>query len=160
MLIFQGMDVLASLLCQSSSGRDLEQLVSKLATLNTQCSEVYVVYGYLAKLNRNLKEALQFAAKAESLAKFGTRQRCEALVLKAQILMDSANTKRGYAYRDLNSLIAEALLNDTLNIQCYELFIKGCLNLVPFPSLFNLLSHKKSSTLSNKVSPKHPQSKQ
>jgi hypothetical protein len=47
------MDVFASLLCQSgngSGGRELEQLVNKLALSNAQSSEMFVAYGYLAKV--------------------------------------------------------------------------------------------------------------
>jgi hypothetical protein len=76
-------------------------------------------------LNRNVPEARQFASRAETLAPRG-RQRCEALVLKAQLVLDTS--KR--TMRDLNLVLTDALLNDPLNIQCYEIYVKGCLQMV------------------------------
>uniref|UniRef100_A0A915DXQ0 Anaphase-promoting complex subunit 7 n=1 Tax=Ditylenchus dipsaci TaxID=166011 RepID=A0A915DXQ0_9BILA len=113
-----GMDVYASLLAQLQMKKELEALATKLMSLNPMCSEVFVAYGYLAKLQHRITEALQFAHRAVTLSSQG-RQRSETLLLKAHVLLDAKRLK------EADSHLQQALLNDSTNINVYETFVRS-----------------------------------
>uniref|UniRef100_A0A1I8B8E9 TPR_REGION domain-containing protein n=1 Tax=Meloidogyne hapla TaxID=6305 RepID=A0A1I8B8E9_MELHA len=93
----EGMDTFASLLGTHSNAqqtqRELDLLAHKMVHSNPRRAEAFVVYGWAARHSHRMAEARQFAQRAEQLAQKRGRQRCEALLLKAQLLFD---TKRHY----------------------------------------------------------------
>ncbi|CAK5085131.1 unnamed protein product [Meloidogyne enterolobii] len=86
---------------------------------NPRRAEAFVVYGWAARQSHRMAEARQFAQRAEQLAQKRGRQRCEALLLKAQLLFD---TKRHY--KEMEMVLADALHNDCTNTAVYALYIQ------------------------------------
>ncbi|KAI1733300.1 endoplasmic reticulum-based factor for assembly of v-ATPase domain-containing protein [Ditylenchus destructor] len=117
----EGMDVYASLLAQNQMKKELEALATKLmANCGQIRSEVFVTYGYLARLQRKGQEALQFAHKAVTLTDSSQwRQRAEALLLKAHVLLDVKSVK------EADRLLQQALNHDPTNIGIYETLIRS-----------------------------------
>ncbi|KAI1714523.1 endoplasmic reticulum-based factor for assembly of v-ATPase domain-containing protein [Ditylenchus destructor] len=117
----EGMDVYASLLAQNQMKKELEALATKLmANCGQVRSEVFVTYGYLARLQRKGQEALQFAHKAVTLTDSSQwRQRAEALLLKAHVLLDVKSVK------EADRILQQALNHDPTNIGIYETLIRS-----------------------------------
>lgn len=102
---------------QMKMNRELELLANGIMTNNPTLSESFVVYGYFARAQKRLKEATQFAMRAVTLATHG-RQRSEAFLLKALILMDVSR------YAEADESFQEALYSDTTNLDVYEHHMK------------------------------------
>ncbi|KAF7636369.1 hypothetical protein Mgra_00004151 [Meloidogyne graminicola] len=119
----EGMDTFASLLGTNSNTqqtqRELDLLAHKMVHSNPRRAEAFIVYGWAARQSHRMAEARQFAQRAEQLAKRRGKQRCEALLLKAQLLFD---TKRHY--KEMEIILADALHNDCTNTAVYSLYIQ------------------------------------
>uniref|UniRef100_A0A914M191 Uncharacterized protein n=1 Tax=Meloidogyne incognita TaxID=6306 RepID=A0A914M191_MELIC len=119
----EGMDTFASLLGThynaQQTQRELDLLAHKMVHSNPRRAEAFVVYGWAARQSHRMAEARQFAQRAEQLAQKRGRQRCEALLLKAQLLFD---TKRHY--KEMEMVLADALHNDCTNTAVYALYIQ------------------------------------
>jgi hypothetical protein len=132
-----GMDTFACLLASEGLTKELEQLAGKLLAHNgSSCPEVFVAYGYLASLQHRPKEAQQFSHRAVTLSSQG-KQKSQALLLKAQIVLESKRTK------EADGLLQEALMNDNANIEAYEIYVKSLIGQVrsqhSSPNLYSTL---------------------
>lgn len=121
----EGMDALAALLgTQPNSNshqvqRELDQLAIKIHGTNPRRPETFVIFGWAARQCHRAAEARQFMLRAEQLAQKRGRQRCEVLLLKAQLLFD---TKRNY--KEIDVVLSDALHNDCTNTSVYALYIQ------------------------------------
>ncbi|KAH7697842.1 TPR Domain containing protein, partial [Aphelenchoides avenae] len=115
-----GMDTLALLLYKEGQRKDLESLAGILAHCGTSCPEMFVAFGYLARLQHRMKEALQFAYKAATVAST-EKQRSAAMLLKANMLLDSKRFKEADVH------FHEALGNDRHNIDAFEALTRSLL---------------------------------
>lgn len=81
---------------------------------------MFVAFGYLARLQHRMKEALQFAYKAATVAST-EKQRSAAMLLKANMLLDSKRFKEADVH------FHEALGNDRHNIDAFEALTRSLL---------------------------------